>query len=289
MEENKIIINQVNPTNFEFQQYTEQDNFLISSSRLDTAFTSSTDYIEYYAYDESQTLIYPQLGDIKAVAVTSYSVKNGDTILYPAKDLENLGYDEGTFFSTYNFYRKLLSSDIGTNYYISEISSDRTEIRLNSNVIPSDLIISSSTEFIEFRELQDYFVDFLLNFGNDQQVIANNLKLDTTTDVDPSLLVKLYEPLPPQFDLKSVLWVVEEISSPEAYNVTFPPLNFNPNDVQFIKGPNYSIIATQEKGESSQAFTYDTLLSTNLTSSANQLQNILNRKEIDINIDFKSN
>ena len=107
MEENKIIINQVNPTNFEFQQYTEQDNFLISSSRLDTAFTSSTDYIEYYAYDESQTLIYPQPGDIKAVAVTSYSVKNGDTILYPAEDLENLGYDEGTFFSTYNFYRKL--------------------------------------------------------------------------------------------------------------------------------------------------------------------------------------
>ena len=286
MEENKIIINQVNPTNFEFQQYTEQDNFLISSSRLDTAFTSSTDYIEYYAYDESQTLLYPQPGDIKAVAVTSYSVKNGDTILYPAEDLENLGYDEGTFFSTYNFYRKLLSSDIGTNYYISEISSDRTEVRLNSNVIPNDLLISSSTEFIEFRELQDYFVDFLLNFGNDQQVIANNLKLDTTTSVDPSLLVKLYEPLPSQFDLKSTLWVVEEISSPEAYSVTFPPFNFKPNDVQLLKGPNYSIIAAQETGESSQAFNYNTLLNSNLTSSANQLQNILNRKEININVDY---
>ena len=60
-------------------------------------------------------------------------------ILYlPCRDLENLGYDEGTFFSTYNFYRKLLSSDIDTNYYISEISSDRTEVRLNSNVIPND-------------------------------------------------------------------------------------------------------------------------------------------------------
>ena len=51
MEEN-IIINQVDPISFEFQKYTEQDNILISSSRLDTAFTSSTDYIEYYAYDE---------------------------------------------------------------------------------------------------------------------------------------------------------------------------------------------------------------------------------------------
>ena len=58
------------------------------------------------------------------------------------------------------------------------------------------IIITSSIDFIEYRTDADYFVDFLLNFGNDQQVIANNLKLDTTTSVDPSLLVKLYEPLP---------------------------------------------------------------------------------------------
>ncbi len=285
MEENKIIINQVDPTTFEFQQYTKQDNILISSSRLDTAFTSSTDYIEYYAYDESNNLIYP-LPPSKAIPVTNYSVINGDTELYPSENLEELGYDEGSFYATYNFYRKILSSDINTNYYISEISSDRTEVRLNSNTIPTELIISSSIEFIEFRKTQDYFVDFLLNFGNDQQVIANNLKLDTTTSVEPSLLVKLYEPLPSQFDLKSTLWVVKEISASQAYNVIFPPLDIIPDDIQFIKGPNYSIRATQETGESSQTFTYNTLVNTNITSSANQLQNILNRKEIAISIDY---
>jgi hypothetical protein len=52
MEEQNIIINQVDPTTFEFQQYTEQDNILISSSRLDTSFNPNTDYIEYYAYDD---------------------------------------------------------------------------------------------------------------------------------------------------------------------------------------------------------------------------------------------
>ena len=51
MEEiDNIIINQVDPTTFEYQQYIEQDNILISSSRLDTTFSSSIDYIEYYAY-----------------------------------------------------------------------------------------------------------------------------------------------------------------------------------------------------------------------------------------------
>mgnify|MGYP007089503071 CR=1 FL=1 len=43
-----------------------------------------------------------------------------------------------------------------------------------------------------------------------------------------------------------------KISYPEAYNVTFPPLVFEPNDIQLIKGPNYSITVTQETGESSQ-------------------------------------
>ena len=59
----------------------------------------------------------------------------------------------------------------------------------------------------------DYFVDFLLNFGNDQQVIANNFKVDTQLE-EPSFLIKLYDPLPPEFQEKSTLWVVEEISTP---------------------------------------------------------------------------
>ena len=231
-------------------------------------------------------LFSPLVGSAKAIPVTNYSVINGDTILYPDEDLSEIGYDEGTFYATYNFYRKLIASDIENNYYISEISSDRTELRLNSNTISSELIISSSEAFIGFRETQDYFVDFLLNFGNDQQVIANNLRLDTTTAVEPSLLVKLYEPLPSQFDLKSTLWVVEEISYPEAYNVTFPPLVFEPNDIQLIKGPNYSITVTQEIGESSQEFSYNTLISSDVTSSQNQIKNLLNKKDINISVDY---
>ena len=282
----KTQISQVDPTTFEFQQYTEQDNILISSSRLDTAFSSSTDYIEYYAYDENKNLIFP-LPPIKAVPVTTFSVLEGDTVLYPAKDLEEIGYDYGSYFSTYNFYRKKLASDITLNYYISEISSDRTEVRLKSNTISDELIISSSNEFIQYREDADYFVDFLLNFGNDQQVISNNLRLDTETELEPSLLVKLYEPLPSQFDLKSTLWVVEEISVSQAYNVSFPEVEFVPNDFQFIKGPNYSIEVTQETGESTQTFSYNDLVNTDLTSSFSQLNNLLKKKEINISVNYE--
>jgi len=51
-EKNNIIINQVDPTTFEYQEYSEQDNNLIDSRILDTSFTSSSDYIEYYIHTE---------------------------------------------------------------------------------------------------------------------------------------------------------------------------------------------------------------------------------------------
>ena len=286
-ERDNIVINQVDPTTFEYQQYTEKDSVLISSSRLDTAFSSSTDYIEYYAYAGDKSLIFPDPNSQPSVFNNrNYKVVNGDVLIYPSQDLENLGYDEGEYFSTYNFYRKRLGSDIEVNYYIDEISSDRTELRLRSNNIDNQVIISSSLDFIEYREEADYFVDFLLNFGADQQVICNNISLDQTVEDNPSVLVKLYEPLPPNFTLKTTLWVVEKISTSQAYNVVFPEIEFVPDDFQYISGPNYSIQAVQGSGESSQEINFNTLVNSDLTSSYQQLQNILDRKEINISVDY---
>ena len=285
-EKNNIICNQVDPTTFEYQQYTEKDTVLISSSRLDTVFSSSIDYIEYYAYAEDQTLIFPDPESSPSVFVNNnYKVINGDVIINPIDDLERLGYDQGSFFSTYNFYRKRLFSDINRNYYIDEISSDRTEIRLKSSEIDNEVIISSTEEFINYRENVDYFVDFYLNFGADQQVICNNISLDTQL-AEPSVLVKLYEPLPTNFEIKDKLWVVEEISTSQAYNVIFPPIEFIPDDFQFISGPNYSIKAVQQTGESGQEVNFNTLIDSDLTSSFQQLKNVLDRKEIDISVDY---
>jgi len=283
----QIIILPVLPTTFEYQEYSQDDNQLISASILDTVFSSSTDYIEYYAYDENQNLVYPNNPLVKAVSLQSYRVLEGDTLIYPAEDLENYGFVQGKYFSTYNFYRTKLSSSIDINYYIDEISSDRTEVRLKSTAISNESLVSSSVNFIEERENADYFVDFLLNFGDDQQVIANNIQLDNDNPLDPSILVKLYEPLPSNFGVKSLLWVVEEISSPQAYSVQFPQLTFESEDLQFISGPNFSLNIKNQTGESGQLFSFNDLINSDNSSSYNQLTNILDKKEIDININYE--
>ena len=279
--EDKIIINQVNPETFEFQDYSISDESLIVSNDLDTVFSGSIDYIEAYIYDENQNQVSFQ------VPFTNYKVTEGDVVLMPSNDLERLGFDIGSYYITYNFYRPQLASTLNTQYYISEISSDRTEIRLDSTQIDNALLISSSLEFIEYRETADYFVDFLLNFGNNQLVIANNLELDLSDELNPTILIKLYESLPSTFDLKSQCSVVEQISTPQSYNVNFPPLDFTPDDFTYISGPNYSLNIKGQSGTPGMDFSYNTLVDSNLTSSFNQVNNLLNRKEIDINVNYK--
>ena len=280
----EITILPIDPTTFELQNYNDSDIELIAKSELDTVFLSSTDYIEYYVYDENQTLLYPQG---TTVPLTSFNVKQGDVLLNPQSDLENLGFDIGKYSITYDFYRKRLGSDINENYYIKEISSDRTEIRLDSNIISNSLIVSSSNEFIKYREDQPYFVDFYLNFGESNLIIANNINLDIENSGDPTILIKLYEPLPENLGLKDQLWVVELLSTPQAYQVDFPFIPTIEDDFISIAGPNFSLNINQELGNSSQTFSYNTLIPSDITSSVNQIKSLLNEKEININVDYE--
>ena len=285
MEEDKIIIQTQDPTNFELQEYIPSDQELIASSDLDTVFNEETDYIEFYVYDENNTLIYPLNGTLK---LTSYDVLQGDIVLTPELDLRNLGYDNSIYSILYSFYRYRLGSNIDLNYYIREISSDRTEIRLDSNTITNLNMVSTTTDFIQSRNTAEYFVDFYLNFGENQTIIANNIKIEDEDSEDPTILIKLYEPLPSNFDIKSTLWVVEEVSSPQMYRVQFPFIPLNKFDLNFINGPNFNLNVVDQTGESGQLYNLTELINTNLTSSSTQLRTLLNKREISINIDYEN-
>ena len=183
--EEQILITPVDPITFELQDYSVQDSDIIAKFEVDTVFSQSTDYIEYFIFDETEKLIFPQ-GTTQQLL--TYTVKNGDVLLSPDQDLSRLGFNEGIYYISYNFYRKRLASSILSNYFISSISSDRTEIRLDSNTISNEDIISSTNEFIQYRNQSNYFVDFYLNFGLNNLVIANNVRLDDSIIGDPTLL-----------------------------------------------------------------------------------------------------
>ena len=275
--EDEIKIIPINPDTFETQEYNSSDRELLTVSTLDTNFSESSDYIELAVYDENQNLIQ------EINVLNTYTVKKGDVLLNPEQDLISLGLDVDSYFSNYTFYRRRLASSPTEKYYISNISSNRTEIELSSNQIIEDDILFSTNEFIQYREDATYFVDFYLNFGDNQTIVANNIKLS-----NGKILIKLYEVLPSNFDIKSQLWVVEEISTPQAYKVSFPSIIEIPEDFTYIQGPNFNLKEETPKGSSGGDFSYSDLTNTPLTSSYNEIQNLLSQKEIDINIDYEN-
>ena len=263
------------------ETYSVSDENLISNETITSTFNTEEDYIEYFVYGLNNSLLYPLLED-GTIPYSNYSILNGNLSIDPSSDLELYGFNQGAYNTLYNFFSNRLNSSFTTQYFISEISSDRTEIRLDSNEISDPNIISSVTSFISERETDDYFPDFLLNFGSNQTIIANNIALDGAT-----VLIKLYESLPPQFQIKSTLWVVEEVAESISYNISFDEEILEELDTTIsLGGPNINLSIKDQVNNSTQATSLEELDISSLTGSAQQLKSLFNEKGIQINVDY---
>ena len=201
------------------------------------------------------------------------------------QDLISNGFNQGVYKPYYNILYKVLGNPT-EKLYISEISSDRTEIRLSSNVISSEIIISDTNTFIQNRESNPNFVDFNLNFGDNVLLIANNIKLDLENQSNPSVLIKLYSPLPPEYDLKNELWLVYRLQNPLQYQVEFEDEIIEFDDNIKLQGPNFNLDVKDTINNSTPQYNYLDLLNSTTEQSNNQLNNILSNKGITLNIDY---
>jgi hypothetical protein len=279
----------LNANDFTSQTYGEQDVNLISTFDVNTSFTTSS-YVEFFIYDNNQNILSTTYN------FTQYTVLNdgqspgtnndlSQIEINPEENLINLGYDQGQYTTYYNFFNKQVGSDL-QQLYISEISSDRTEIRLDSTSLTNTDIVEQANSLIQQREDSPYFLDFYLNFGDNQLAIANNIQLDDQDPNNPTILIKLYEALPNEFDLNSTLWIVTLLEESIAYQVTFEDTPIIISDTIPVKGPNFNLEIKDQINNSTVSLDYSQLTTTLLTSSFNQLSSLLEEKEIDINIDY---
>jgi hypothetical protein len=286
----KIVnIQSVNPITFEYQTYSPQDESLISSFEVTNNFNVSSSYIEYFIYDLNNTILYSN-----EIGYSGYSFQGANVLtIDPQIDLETQGYLEGQYYTVYNFLNPLLSSNALNRYYIDQISSDRTEIRLNTTQIPNIDVVSSSLELqIQISQSFGGYKDFYLDFGSNQLIIANNVLLDNSNPNDPTVLIKLYDPLPLDFSLQSQCWVAETIIEPLAYQIEITQV-FQPLD-EFIqlKGPNTNLNISDQINNSTDYINYSSLKATtslnNSSSLKYQLNSLLAEKGISINIDYNN-
>ena len=283
-----VNITPINPFTFELQEYSNSDSSLITSFNIDTTFNSQTDYLEYFIYDLNGNILVQNVS-----GYPGYKLINNNVVLNPETDLKAFGYTEGQYNTLYNFLSPKLSSNNFNPYFISEISSDRTEVRLDTTSIPNALVISSSLELISnIQNTTGSYYDFYLDFGDNNLVIAVNALLDTTDTNNPTVLIKLYEPLPQQFTTTSQCWVVTQVSEPVAYNInitqTFDVLD---NNIQ-LKGPNTNLNVTDQYNNATSYTNFNSLSGTPSNQGSGslryQLNSLLVKRGVEVNVDYSS-
>jgi hypothetical protein len=290
MDQINYTIIEVSANEFELQTISPQDTNLIVENSVEGMFSPTASSVEFTVYDFNKNLLYFD-SNLNNWTTTfdsfSNSEKNDITslIVNPSEDVKSIGYDYGKTYAVYNFLQNELGSSINNRFYISEISSDRTEIRIDySSISNESLEILFDIFYNKFNspETYDYFY---LNFGDNQLLIATNIYLDKSSS-DYNILIKLYEPLPSQFSLKSQCYISSKVADPVAYLVDFQLDLGQIDNVTQLKGPNINLNIIGQVNNSTTYQTLETLTTTTNTSSFNQLKSLLEERGVEINIDY---
>ena len=263
-----------------------QDINILEGSFSTSLFNPNTDKVEITITDLNGELL------ISDPEFRLFSVENDPTLqntdqistltIDPARVVDYYGFDRGILNLRFDFYTPLFFTSENNKFYISEISTDRTEVRLDSLTLDQPDVLASVQSFIDRVNASPVILYFYLNFGGNELVPAVNLVLD-----NGSIVVKLYETLPPQYVLKDTFFLTEKVGEPQLYQITLPDVLVEEEEPVFrLKGPNLNIDIKNQVGITSNYVNAGNLLSTTLTSSYAQLSSILADKGVEINVDY---
>jgi hypothetical protein len=298
----------IDPNTLNYQTISSNDTVLLDSFEVVSLFDPTKDIVEYFIYDFNDSLIYSNSNfrdwtnteDPSLASTTLQTNLTGSNLDYvpspqiakistinldPIQNVQNVGFGFGKIKTLYNFLSYELSSSPTNQLFISDISSDRTELRLKTNFI-SDAALSISYEAFKTKIDNDpSFDEFYLNFGNNQLVVAVNILLDNTQNPN-SILIKLYEPLPLNFTLKNTCFIVTKTGESVAYSINFEEvLNFIIPSIP-IQGPNFNLSTLDQISPASVYQSYQDITATPLSGSYYQLLSNLTSSGVYINVDY---
>jgi hypothetical protein len=281
-------ISNIDSAQFINQDYTVKDESLLNSLNVSKEFGLPEDKVEVHIISPNRDII-DSIYDFR-----NYTTRQTyqDTSLFnqieldPKSDLESFGLNQGQYDINYNFYRELFSSSLANKFYITDISSDRTEIKISTNNTSYTDLGQSYLNFIAERNSRAFYSDFILNFEDNKTYIGVNVALDNVNTSLPSLYIKLYEPLPPNIKLKDTFWIVESISEPFSFQVNTEFIAEAVSDTTSLRGPNVNIGLLEKTNLTTPYLNLSNLLSSDISSSYQQLQSWLEEKSIEITVDY---
>ena len=288
-------LSQIDPSSFLGDGFELSSQTIIPSEEFSGSFVEGTNNIEFYIYNAQGRVEFADYN------FTNYQITNnsnpnspGTNIinLTPEEDVIDRGYSNGQLTAFYNFINLELSSSIDNAYYISEISSDRTEIRLKSNYISNDDIQTSFIQFEQQLISAEYFDEFYISFGNNENHIGVNTKIDIPNindeDQEVSILIKLYDALPSQYKVEDQIYVFTKTAESLAYQIEFEETINVPDDTIQLRGPNTNLSIKDFTNADTGYKSKNELINTNSSASKDELINVLNRKGIQLTPNYSS-
>jgi hypothetical protein len=297
-------ITPINPLTFNIEELSSNDQSILTPNITDGKIIYGKSKIEFHVYDLNNNLISSDEDISEWNVSTDLSVskttnpisvyetstpntnENTTVVLDPEVNITNIGYTYGTYNVLYNFTDYQFGSSPSNQFYITDISSDRTEIRITNNFIPTGSLKIAYEDFKLKYSTDTFFDEFYINFGSNNLYLGINILLDTPDSTTSGLFIKLYEPLPLDFDVKSQLWIVTKTAESVAYNINLELPSFTIDNITTIAGPNTNIQTKNILSNPSTLFSYNTLVSSSLSSSKDQLKSYLYDNSVDINIDY---
>jgi hypothetical protein len=289
MAEINVTLSQIQSQNVDTVKYNADDVNLLGGNLILRQFGLSNDYIEQVLYDVAGNLIdinYNYVNQQIQQTLVSPENTTSEVVINPESDLQQLGYTSGEFKLLYNFFRKKIGNGNANPFYIKEISSDRTEIRVASNTISNSDLQTQVQSLINEIQSTAYYKDYLLNFGDNNLFIAVNVALEQTTP-QYSVLFKLYEPLPPTIQVKNQFWVVEKVADPVEYTLT-ATRTITPPSIPQLRAPNFDLDVNNQINKPGPYENINSLIADTSTPFYQKLSGLLEQKSIQINVDYNN-
>jgi hypothetical protein len=259
---------------------TPQEQNLVASNEMTRFFGISGDYVQLFIYTNLDTLVF------NSPNFQEYSVTENKEINFnPAYDIESAGFRLGTYNMVYNFLRPLLTQNPNLDLFVYSISPDRREIKVRTTS-DNDLFFSNAVAYIDLIQARDYFIEYYLDFGNNNLITALSLAAEKDVFGTSTVIVKLENPLPQNIVVNSPLNVVEKIVNTYKYQAILTSDVSSSVEFPSLREANFTLDVDSYRIGSSDYYNYTQI--TNLTQSS-ELQTMLafiSSSNPTINVDY---
>lgn len=264
------------------------DKDLVDEFKINTSFLPSKHTVEQHVYSIDGTLIESNHNYVNHTFTQDSGIASGTATgitINPETDAKKLGYENGGVIFVYNFLDDLFSeSTVKSNFFIEEISADRTELRLLSTEIEDAYIINRIQSIKDTIDSTSYRYDIRLNLKRNRLPLIINIDTQEYKE-GISIIVKLYRPLDESVGIKSTLSLEEIVTDSEVYEIETQII---PEEIKVpeLRGPNFSLEESLITGNPTEYFNYNELFNYPLTSSYRELTSIFEQKGANLSVDY---